>query len=100
MDQEVKSMDLKHTFSYIHSELNRIQTMAGTLSTLEREHYNKLTNFDHRDLLDMAVEEQSAARQLGEIKQMCLALAQKVEGITNALKRGEFEEASGNAKAH
>lgn len=96
----MKSEDLKNTFSYIHSELNRIQTIAGTLSTLEREHYNKLTNFDHRDLLDIAVEDQSAARQLGEMKQMCLALAQKVEGIRNALERGEFEEASANAKAH
>lgn len=96
----MKSEDLKNTFSYIHSELNRIQTIAGTLSTLEREHYNKLTNFDHRDLLDIAVEDQSAARQLGEMKQMCLALAQKVEGIRNALEQGEFEEASANAKAH
>ncbi|MFC7440400.1 hypothetical protein [Laceyella putida] len=82
--------DLKHTLSYLHSELNRIETMAGTLSTIEREHFNRLTNFDHRELVDIAVEEQNAARQLGTIKQMCLAMAQKVEGIKNAIDRGKL----------
>lgn len=82
--------ELKNTLSYIHSEINRIETMAGTLSTVEREHYNRLTNFDHRELTDIAVEEQNAAWQLGAMKQMCLALAQKVEGIKNAVDRGEL----------
>jgi myo-inositol catabolism protein IolC len=92
--------DLKNTLSYIHSELNRIETMAGTLSTVEREHYNKLTNFDHRELMDMAVEEQSAARQLGTIKHMCLAMAQKIEGIKNAIDRGELEESTQHDQVH
>ncbi len=92
--------DLKHTLSYIHSELNRIETMAGTLSTIEREHFNRLTNFDHRELVDIAVEEQNAARQLGTIKQMCLAMAQKVEGIKNAIDRGESGERAKHAEVH
>ncbi len=82
--------DLKNTLSYIHSELNRIETITGTLSTVEREHYNKLTNFDHSELVEIAVEEQNAARQLGTVKQMCLAMAQKIEGIKNAVDRGEL----------
>lgn len=81
--------DLKNTLSYLHSEINRIETMAGTLSTIEREHYNKLTNFDHNELVDIAVEEQNAARQLGTMKHMCLAMAEKIEGIKNAIDRGE-----------
>lgn len=98
MDMDFK--DLKNTLSYIHSELNRIESMAGTLSTIERDHYNKLTNFDHRELNDIAVEEQSAARQLGTIKQMCLAMAQKVEGIKNAIDRGEITGSAVNEKIH
>jgi myo-inositol catabolism protein IolC len=92
--------DLKNTLSYINSELNRIETMAGTLSTVEREHYNKLTNFDHRELMDIAVEEQSASRQLGTIKHMCLAMAQKIEGIKNAIDRGELEESTQHDQVH
>lgn len=92
--------DLKNSLAYIHSELNRIETIAGTLSTVERDHFNKLTNYDHRDLQDIAVEEQSASRQLGEVKQICLALAQKVEGIKNAADRGELGEANGSAQGH
>ncbi|SEN13778.1 hypothetical protein [Lihuaxuella thermophila] len=92
--------DLKQTLSYIHSELNRIETMAGTLSTIEREHFNKLTNFDHRELVDIAVEEQNAARQLGTIKQMCLAMAQQVESIKNALERGEWGGRSKRDETH
>ena len=86
--------DLKNTLSYIHSELNRIETMAGTLSTIEREHFNKLSNFDHRELMDMSIEEQNAARQLGTIKQMCLAMAEKVETLKQAVDRGELGEAN------
>lgn len=92
--------DFKNTLSYIHSELNRIETVAGTLSAVERDHFNRLTNFDHRGLQEIAVEEQSASRQLGEIKQICLALAQKVEGIKNAVDGGELGEAAGSAQTH
>jgi myo-inositol catabolism protein IolC len=92
--------DLKNTLTYIHSELNRIETIAGTLSSVERDHFNRLTNFDHRELQDIAVEEQSAARQLGEVKQMCLAIAQKVEGVKNAVDRGELGEVADRAQGH
>lgn len=92
--------DLKNTLSYIHSELLRIETMAGTLSTIEREHYNKLTNFDHRELVDIAVEEQNAARQLGTMKQMSLAMAEKIEGIKKAMDRGEVGESAQRAETH
>lgn len=94
------SQELKNTLSYIHSELNRIETMAGTLSVIEREHYNKLTNFDHRELVDIAVEEQNAARQLGTMKHMCLAMAEKIEGIKDAIDRGELGESAPNAETH
>ncbi|MFD1707713.1 hypothetical protein ACFSCZ_13380 [Siminovitchia sediminis] len=84
--------DLKNTLAYLHSEINRIETMAGTLSTVEREHFKKLTNFDHKELMDIAVEEQNAARQLGTMKHMCLSMAEKIEGIQNAIERGELGE--------
>ena|GEM_PF-598376 len=84
--------DLKNTLSYLHSELNRLETMAGTLSTIELDHYVKLTNFHHSELVDIAVEEQNASRQLGTMKHMCLAMAQKVEGLKNAIERGELGE--------
>ncbi|TCS93431.1 hypothetical protein [Hazenella coriacea] len=77
--------DLKHTISTIQSELNQIETMAGTLSTIEREHYNLLTRFDHSELVDIAVEEQSGSRQLGTMKQLCLSISQKLEGIHQAI---------------
>lgn len=92
--------DLENALAYIHSELNRIETMAGTLATVEREHYNKLTNFDHRELTDIAVEEQSAARQLGAMQQMCLAMAQKIEGIKKAIERGEIKGSVERAEVH
>jgi len=82
--------NLQQTLSYIHSELNRIETMAGTLSAIERDHYNQLTDFDHSKLQDIAVEEQNAARQLGTIKQMCLSLAQKIDEINQSIQRGEL----------
>jgi hypothetical protein len=63
--------DLENTLAYICSELNRIETMAGTLATIERDHYNKLSNFDHRVLMDLAVEEQNGARQLGTMQHIC-----------------------------
>lgn len=92
--------DLKHTLTYLQSELYRIETMAGTLSTIERDHYNKLTNFDHSELVDIAVEEQNASRQLGTMQQMCLAMAQKVEGMKTAIDRGELGGNAGHAEIH
>jgi myo-inositol catabolism protein IolC len=92
--------NLKHTLSYIHSELNRIETMAGTLSSIERDHFNKLTKFDHRELVDIAVEEQHAARQLGTIKQICLSMAQKIEEIQNTIERSEPGERTHHDKIH
>ncbi|MBA4542620.1 hypothetical protein I8U17_06180 [Thermoactinomyces sp. CICC 10521] len=94
------NQDLKHTLSYLHSELNRIETMAGTLATIEQEHYGKLTNYDHRELVDIAVEEQHAARQLGTIRQMCLAMAQKVESLKNGIDRVGPKEHTDHAEIH
>lgn len=94
------NQDLKHTLSYIHSELNRIETMAGTLASIEREHFKKLSNFDHRELTDIAIEEQNAARQLGSIKMMCLALAQNVDGIRNSIEKGTFGERTIHVETH
>ncbi|OYD07798.1 hypothetical protein [Paludifilum halophilum] len=88
----MESQSLKNTLSYLHSELLRIETMAGTLSSLERDHYRKLTQFDHDKLMDIAVEEQSAARQLGTIKEMCLSLAQEVKRIQNDTTDSRVEE--------
>jgi hypothetical protein len=82
--------DLKSTLDYIHSEINRIETMAGTLSATERDHFTKLSDFDNGKIIDIATEEQSAARQLGTIKEMCVSMSQKIEGIKNAVDRGEL----------
>lgn len=92
--------ELKTACSYIVSELRRIQTVAGTLATIERDHYNRLTGFDQRELLDVAVEEQSAARQLGMVRQVCAELAQKVEEIQAAIEGGELREAAAHAPSH
>lgn len=92
--------NLKHTLSYLHSELNRLESMAGTLSVIEREHYNKLTNYDHRELTDIAVEEQHASRQLGTMKQMCLSMAEKVESMKQAIDGGVPEERAERAETH
>ncbi|MCF6093772.1 hypothetical protein L1765_07235 [Microaerobacter geothermalis] len=73
--------DLKNTLTYIYSELNRIQTIAGTLSTIENRHYRDLLNMGDDRLNQMANEEQNAARQLGQVKQMCLTMAQKVDEL-------------------
>lgn len=96
---EIKN-ELGNTLSYIQSELYRIETMAGTLSSVEREHYIKLTNMDHRELVDLAVEEQNAARQLGTIKQMCLAMVQKVDEIKNSIRPDEIKESAERDKIH
>lgn len=78
-----QSNDLKNNFSYIKSELNRIQTIAGTLSTVENEHHNSLMNMGDDKLNQIATEEQNAARQLGEVKQICLSLAQQIDDMQN-----------------
>ncbi|RKD25999.1 hypothetical protein BEP19_03480 [Ammoniphilus oxalaticus] len=78
---EQNKRDLNQTYQYFQSELNRIQTIAGTLSTIEDQHVKDLTNMGDDKLNQMAVEEQSAARQLGEIKQICLAMSQKLDEI-------------------
>lgn len=74
--------ELQQTLSYLSSEINRIETIAGTLSTVESEHYKELTNLgEDSKLQQIALEEQSASRQLGEIKSICLALSQKIEDL-------------------
>jgi hypothetical protein len=78
MDQQ---RQMNTTLSYIEAELNRIQTIAGTLAGIERQHYQDLINMGDDQLNQLAVEEQSAARQLGEVKQICLSLAQKIREI-------------------
>lgn len=77
--------DLRNTLHYLYSELNRVQTIAGTLSTIEMQHYQDLTDIGNDKLNDMALEEQNASRQLGEVKQICIALAQKVNQLKENL---------------
>ncbi|MBP2019555.1 prefoldin subunit 5 [Symbiobacterium terraclitae] len=91
--------DLKAACNYISSELSRIETVAGTLAMIEREHYNTLNRFDHRELLDVAVEEQSAARQLGMVKQVCGELVQKMAEIQKAIEQ-QPQGGAGHAEAH
>jgi hypothetical protein len=81
--------DIDHTLSYIHSELNRVQTIAGTLSSIETKYFNDLTDMGDDKLNQIAIEEQSAARQLGEVKQICISLAQKVEELKNNFVHNE-----------
>ncbi len=76
-----KTQHTAQSLSYIRSELNRIQTIAGTLSSIENQHFQDLTNLGDDRLHQIAVEEQSAARQLGQVKQICIALAQQVEQL-------------------
>ena len=73
--------NMTETLASFHSDLNRIQTMAGTLAQLERQHYNDLNKYEDQKLVSIAVAEQSSARQLGEIKQLSIAMAQKIEEI-------------------
>jgi hypothetical protein len=77
--------NLSETLTAFHSDLNRIQTIAGTLSQLDRQHYNDLTKYDDERLTGIAVAEQNSSRQLGEIKQLCLAMAQKIEEIQQSI---------------
>lgn len=80
------NMDMDQTLTYIHSELNRVQTIAGTLASVETQHYQDLTDMGDDKLNQIAVEEQNAARQLGEVKQICLSLAQKIDELKNQVK--------------
>lgn len=84
--------DVKHVLNYLQSEITRIETVSGTLSSVEREHYQKLTNFDHKELVDIAIEEQSAARQLDTIKQMCLSMSKQIDGMVRHLDQGAGNE--------
>lgn len=72
---------LTDTLSYVYSELNRVESIAGTLSTSESKHYKELTDIGDDRLNQIANEEQNASRQLGEVKQICISLAQKIEQI-------------------
>lgn len=80
------SDQLQNTLSYLSSELNRIQTIAGTLSSIETQHHKDLTNMGDDKLNQIAIEEQNASRQLGEIKDICLALSQKVNEMQNEIQ--------------
>lgn len=77
--------NMPDTLASFQSDLNRIQTVAGTLAQLERQHYNDLTKYEDQKLVSIAVAEQSSARQLGEIKQLCIAMAQKIEEIQQTM---------------
>jgi len=78
--------NLSETLSSFHSDLNRIQTIAGTLSQVDQHHYQELTKYEDDRLASIAVAEQSGARQLGEIKQICIAMAQKIEELQQLMK--------------
>lgn len=91
--------ELSATCQYIISELGRIETVAGTLAMIEREHYDALNRFDDRALLDLATEEQSAARQLSMVKHVCGELARRMADIQSALERRP-ERGEDRAPAH
>lgn len=79
--------NISNTLSAFHSDLNRIQTVAGTLAQVERQHYDDLTKYDDERLTRIAVTQQSSSRQLGEIKQICIAMAQKIEEIQQSMAK-------------
>lgn len=93
----MEQQELLTACSYIASELNRIQTVAGTLATIEKDHHTKLTGYEDRELLDIAVEEQSASRQLGMVRQVCLELSQKLGEVQQALGGGGAGGSGGQA---
>ncbi|GIP34720.1 hypothetical protein [Paenibacillus sp. J2TS4] len=78
---------LNDSLEYVHHELQRVQTIAGTLSAVETRHFKDLTNLGDDRLNQIAIEEQNAARQLGEVKQICLSLAQRVEELKNNMQQ-------------
>jgi hypothetical protein len=79
--------NISDTLAAFHADLNRIQTVAGTLAQVEQQHYNDLTKYDDDRLTRIAVTEQSSSRQLGEIKQLCIAMAQKIGEIQSMAKK-------------
>lgn len=79
--------NISNTLSAFHSDLNRIQTVAGTLAQVERQHYDDLTKYDDERLTRIAVTQQSSSRQLGEIKQICIAMAQRIEEIQQSMAK-------------
>lgn len=94
------SQDLTHTLTYLQSELHRMETIAGTLATVERDHFKRLSNFDHNELMEIAVEEQNASRQLGTVKQICLALTQRVDEMKQELEKGDLKERAKRVEVH
>lgn len=92
-------MDLpKDLLTFLQSEINRIETMAGTLAVIEREHHQRLSGYEETALKEMAVEEESAARRLGMIKQMCLAMGERLEGLKSVgMEEDVIERAEGRA---
>jgi len=78
--------NMSQTLTSFQSDLNRIQTLAGTLSQVEKEHSKSLTDHEDDKLKGIAVAEQNNSRQLGEIKQLCLGMAQKIEEIQKSVK--------------
>lgn len=78
-------MNMSQTLTSFQADLNRIQTLAGTLSQVEKEHFKDLTNYEDEKLEGIAVAEQNSSRQLGEIRQLCLAMAQKIEEIQKSV---------------
>lgn len=92
--------DLKNTLVYLSTELSRMETMAGTLASIEKDHYFKLTNFDQRELIDLAIEEQNASRQLGVMRDMCFSMGQKVDRMRLTIERGDFKGSDLHAEIH
>ncbi|WP_034638676.1 hypothetical protein [Desulfofalx alkaliphila] len=81
----MEQRNVKNTLEYIHSELNKIQTIAGTISTVETEHSKDLMDYGDDKLNQIASEEQSAARQLGQVQQICISLAQEINNLKKSL---------------
>lgn len=87
MSQHHQVNKMSDSLASIQHELNRLQTIAGTLSTIETAHYKELTNAGDDALNQIAVEEQIASRQLGEVKQICLTLAQQVQELQDQVEQ-------------
>ncbi len=91
---EAKVLTDEH-LTYFRSELNRIQTIAGTLSSIEQQHFQDLTDMGDDRLQQIAVEEQSAARQLGQVKQICLNLLQQLDEFSHSSMTNPSSTADG-----
>lgn len=81
--------DVEQFLTYVQAELRRIETAAGTLSTIERNHHQRLNDYEDAVLRDIAVEEDSAAKRLGAIKEMCLAACQRIDDLLQGHVRPE-----------